>query len=662
MDVCLVNMPYSRIELSSVALGLLQALLERDGRTASSLYANMLFAEEIGFVTYNRVARYRPRLAIADWTFAHEAFPEFQPDDNTYFDLVIELLSVYRPSDRVELQETLSAVREIATRFVTDMADRVLDKNPRMVGCSSTFSQHVPSLALLRRIRQLSPDTITLLGGANCETVMGRTTHKCFPWVDFAVSGEADGFIASLVNDILEYGRDVPPESIPEGVFAPCHRDAGYPTRDTTGPDNAPRAISLSLEDHPVPNFDDFFETLKSSPILENAVEPGMTVETSRGCWWGQRKSCTFCGFNGLAKGFRSKSPDQVVHEFETLYRRYGVNRIETVDNILDMRFFKTVFPRLKADGSPYSLYYEIKSNLRRSQIKAMREAGVIWVQTGIESLHSKALELMNKGCQAWHNIQTLKWCREFGVRVHWNLLYDFPNEKEVWFDEMAQLMPLLTHLQPPLKVVPLEFCRYSQYHERAKEFSLNLRPSAPYSYVYPVASEDMTNLVYFFEEEGRTAIQQNPILSILVESTSLRRLKKAFNKWLHCFLAPVRPMLSMRESNGKLLVNDTRPAAVQSSWVLEDMERDVYLACDDSPREEKLFEAFEKQGISTADLEGVIEGLVRKRLLLEIDGRFLSLAVREPFIEMPTGAEYPGGNIDEQQHPSMTGEAVSRW
>ena len=31
MDICLVNMPYSRFELSSVALGLLQAVLERDG-------------------------------------------------------------------------------------------------------------------------------------------------------------------------------------------------------------------------------------------------------------------------------------------------------------------------------------------------------------------------------------------------------------------------------------------------------------------------------------------------------------------------------------------------------------------------------------------------------------------------------------------------------
>jgi ribosomal peptide maturation radical SAM protein 1 len=662
MDICLVTMPYSRIELSSVALGLLQAVLERDGRTAGSFYANMLFGEEIGFVAYNRIARYRPRLALADWTFAHIAFPEFTPDDSKYFDLVVELLAVYRKADRQELQQTLTAVRGAATRFVEDIAHRILDKKPKMVGCSSTFSQHVPSLGLLRRIRELAPDVVTLLGGANCETVMGRTTHKCFPWVDFVVSGEADGLISPLVRQILEHGRDVPPELLHEGVFIPVHRQCGYPAREGCGSDDAPRATSLNLEGHPPPNFDDFFDTLNSLPHLHRAVEPGLTVETSRGCWWGQRKSCMFCGFNGLGKGFRSKSSAQVIDEFRTLHLRYGVNRIETVDNILDMRFFKTVFPELKAAGSPYSLYYEIKSNLRRIHIKTMREAGVIWVQTGIESLHTRALELMNKGCRAWHNIQLLKWCREFGVRVHWNLLYDFPNEQDEWYDEMAQLMPLLTHLQPPLKIVPLEFCRYSQYHERAEELGLNLSPARPYSYVYPVSAEDMRDLVYFFEEEGRSSIERNPIFALLMERPGLRRLHKEFNAWLKCFLASARPILTMKISPDRLVITDTRPSSLEHSAVLEGLCRDVYLACDEAPQSQKLFETFEKQGVSSDALEAVVQRLLDTRLMIALDGRYLSLAVREPYREMPADSDYPGGTIDEAEHPVMQGLPAVRW
>ena len=54
------------------------------------------------------------------------------------------------------------------------------------------------------------------------------------------------------------------------------------------------------------------------------------------------------------------------------------------------MNYLKTVLPMIKSAGSPYRLYYEIKSNLQRRHVKILREAGVIWVQTGIESLKHK--------------------------------------------------------------------------------------------------------------------------------------------------------------------------------------------------------------------------------------------------------------------------------
>ncbi len=35
--------------------------------------------------------------------------------------------------------------------------------------------------------------------------------------------------------------------------------------------------------------------------------------ETSRGCWWGQKKHCTFCGLNPLGMNYRAKSPERAV-------------------------------------------------------------------------------------------------------------------------------------------------------------------------------------------------------------------------------------------------------------------------------------------------------------------------------------------------------------
>jgi radical SAM superfamily enzyme YgiQ (UPF0313 family) len=41
-------------------------------------------------------------------------------------------------------------------------------------------------------------------------------------------------------------------------------------------------------------------------------------METARGCWWGAKHHCTFCGLNQNDMAFRAKSPqcamDELVH------------------------------------------------------------------------------------------------------------------------------------------------------------------------------------------------------------------------------------------------------------------------------------------------------------------------------------------------------------
>src|SRR5207253_3689489 len=135
--------------------------------------------------------------------------------------------AVWRGARGQQLVAELVALRAAATKFTDGPARRVLATGARVVGCTSTFEQHVASLALLRRIRELDPEVVTMLGGANCETVMGQTTHRCFPWVDFVVSGEADGLISELCRLALDGRRDADPSELPRGVLGPGHRQGG---------------------------------------------------------------------------------------------------------------------------------------------------------------------------------------------------------------------------------------------------------------------------------------------------------------------------------------------------------------------------------------------------------------------------------------------------
>jgi len=103
-----------------------------------------------------------------------------------------------------------------------------------------------------------------------------------------------------------------------------------------------------------------------------------------------------------------------------TLARDYRRLEFAAVDNIIDMRYFGDFLPKLRDAGYDFRLFYETKANLKREHLHAMREAGVLSIQPGIESLSTPILKLMEKGVTALQNIRLLKWCAEFGLQPFW--------------------------------------------------------------------------------------------------------------------------------------------------------------------------------------------------------------------------------------------------
>src|SRR6185436_18094675 len=314
----------------------------------------------------------------------------------------------------------LLRLRDEAARFTSELADEIVARGPRIVGCSSTFQQHTASLALLRAIRKRDPGIITVIGGTNCESAMGMAARRAFPWVDFVFSGEADEVIVPFVRQLLARGRDItPPPGVIDGAIAE-KRDA-----------EPPRASVWSVDDIPTPDYDDYFSALERSP-LRDAIVPALVVETSRGCWWGAKSHCTFCGLNGGNMSYRAKSPARAVEEFHRLAARYGVRRFTVVDNIIDMQYHQTVLPQLAGHG--YDIFYETKANVRRQHMENFAAAGVRSIQPSMESFHDEILRLLAKGNRAWMNAQLLKWAAELGMAISWVFLIDVPGQDDAWY------------------------------------------------------------------------------------------------------------------------------------------------------------------------------------------------------------------------------------
>jgi ribosomal peptide maturation radical SAM protein 1 len=430
-----------------------------------------------------------------------------------------------------------------------------------------------------------------------------------FPWVDAAVSGEGEVIFPQLVRRVL---AGEPLEGLP-GVRTRQSIDADFREGRFGGAPGVKEMDSLAP-----PDYRDYMQQFGASR-LSRAWLPTLYFETSRGCWWGERQHCTFCGLNGATMTYRSKSASRAVDELTTLVATYPECDIQVSDNILDLGYFKTVLPELARRRIGARLFYETKANLRRDQVKLLRDAGVLMIQPGIESLHDDVLKLMKKGVSALQNIQLLKWCKELGVNPVWNVLWGFPGEPAEAYARMAALVPHLVHLPAPTSFAGLRLDRFSPNFVNAEKLGFaDLKPIAPYRYIYDFAEPTLANLAYSFTYQYQDNRDVESYVSPLL--SALRRWQRA---------SAQSELLSRPEGDG-LAIWDFRPPARGVLTVLDPPDRLLYEACDQVRDTASLAALLTERGHAAGqdDVARRLAPLVARGLMLQDGGRYLSLAI----------------------------------
>ncbi|MEU6126808.1 RiPP maturation radical SAM C-methyltransferase [Streptomyces sp. NPDC047123] len=510
MRVLLVNMPWSPIDLPSLALGILKRSVDErvPGASAEVLHANLAFTDWITERTeftgddYEYYALSSYFMGCGDWVFSSALYDDPQWRDEEFTASMAGKLKASRMKMTRELHR-------IVPEFVEMIARQVVASEPDVVGFTSTFQQNTAALACARRVKQLAPHLVTVMGGANCDGEQGTAVHRNFPFVDHVVRGEGEAAFPALLTALTE---KTPLDDIP-GL---CHRDAaGNSVANPMATRPLPPATILP------PDYSGYFERLGAS-VARNWVEPKLVVEGARGCWWGEKHHCTFCGLNGSFMEFRSKSPDTFYEEIMDLARRHRVLDMYVVDNILDMRYLTTVLPRIIDSGYDLRLHIEIKANMKRSQLRTLADAGLIYVQPGIESLNSRVLDLMDKGVSGCQNVRMLRDGAETGLSVAWNYLHGFPGESAEDYDPVIAQIPALEHLDPPVDLsARIAIERFSPYFERPELGFTGLRPEEHYRFTYDLPEEELYGMAYVFEAPARG-----------IEEPTVKALNSALADW----------------------------------------------------------------------------------------------------------------------------------
>jgi ribosomal peptide maturation radical SAM protein 1 len=480
--VALVCMPFASIETPSIQVGLMTAVAKAAGFTATAYHLNLDLAASIGPGRYEHLCGHRGRMT-SEWLFTVAAFGDSVPDSDAYFTAFPDELAWARDIPQLSREQILRMRSHELPRFVEDCLATVNWGEYGVVGFSSTFQQNVASLALARRIKARYSHVRIVFGGANMEDVMGPEYLRAFEFIDFVVVGEADASFPSLLRAIAA-GED--PDL--RGV---ARRNSG---QVVFGGQSSP---ILDLDALPVPDYEDFFSRARTLGLGRPAKLP---FEGSRGCWWGAKHHCTFCGLNGLGMGYRVKSSDRLLAELNELATRHEVYTFDATDNILSPKHITTVFSTLVETRQDFEFFFEVKANLTRTQLKTLRDGGVRRIQPGIESMSSRILKLMKKGATMLQNARVLKWGRYYGFQVNWNLLCGFPGEMIEDYRRQLEVLSRLSHLEPPSGLSRIWLERFSPYFTEKGQYPIwNVRAEASYYHIYP-NDVDIDKVAYFFE------------------------------------------------------------------------------------------------------------------------------------------------------------------
>ncbi|MBN1219840.1 MAG: RiPP maturation radical SAM C-methyltransferase [Anaerolineae bacterium] len=595
--------PFYTLTLPSLAAHLLQGCAQAAGFGVSVLYANLALAAAIGQEHYHVISAAHTNGLPGERLFAASAYgvPPLGYEPEKMVDMgAMTAASTQNPKLAWSLEllppgldlAELKRLEELIRAWVDDTAQAIASQGYRIVGCTTSFEQTAASVALLARVKCLSPQVVTIIGGANCEGQMAAGVASLSLAIDYVFSGESEATFPEFLGQITT--GQLPADRIIYGQ--PCQ----------------------NLDAIPTPDFTEFYQQL-AHYLPDLAAQPAalkLPYESSRGCWWGQKHHCAFCGLNGQSLIFRQKSSERVIGELKQLLDRHCSRRVYMTDNIMPFSYFNTLLPRLAAELPGLRLFYEQKANLSLAQVTTLKQAGVETIIPGIEGFSSPLLQRLNKGLLARQNMALLRYARAVKLHLEWYLLWGFPGDQPADYEQTLALLPLLRHLEPPVSLNLVHLTRFSPYVEEPDEYGLrHLRPWDCYAKILP-DSVDPAQVAYYFTAEYESAAHQHPELILgLRREVELWQVAWNFKIPLAGQFLSCRPRLEViRHAVDQFELRDTRGLPdTEVSYALNRQQAAVALV-----------------GGPLHRANGIEWALARK-VGVELDGWYVPLATAQP-------------------------------
>lgn len=533
-SVLLISMPWTTLIEPSLGLGLLRAVLDRRRIPCRVLHLNLFLLQHLKARTYFALAN---GYALNDFLFSGTLDPTVTNAQQRWLrQKAGEVLTWGRMDPHAfgglegVVTKLLRLRNEVLPAWLEGWADEIARQKATLVGFTCMFDQSIASLALARMVRERAPEKMLVLGGYAVRSPTAQMIVRSSHWIDAVCDGEGEVTVMELAR--ASVGK-IPIGDVPGIVF---RSPAGEAV-------STPPPPPVDMNTNPTPNFDDFFADVRrlSEEHKVDVVPYDLPIENSRGCWWGAKSHCVFCGIRDEDLPYRARDAGKVLETMADLRRRYGIDTFRFSDYILPYQYFDTLLPELERMRRPYRLSAEMKANVTEERFALMARAGFKEVQPGIESFSSDVLRKMHKGVSAVQNVYTLLLGSRFGVRICYNLLYGFPDDDAAEYERMVAVLPRLFHLAAPVGCSPVAITRYAPLQTRPEAFGIErARAEECYELVFSRdyverSGFDVQDYCYYFERRFENSVRLQRIYAEIDDKVKVWRLLQLEKKaWLY--------------------------------------------------------------------------------------------------------------------------------
>jgi radical SAM superfamily enzyme YgiQ (UPF0313 family) len=306
----------------------------------------------------------------------------------------------------------LSLNKESISREITK-------RNPDIVGISSMTISAKEAYDIAKIIKDVDQDIKVIIGGAHISALPTTALKEC-EHIDIGVFGEGEVTSVELIKT-MEEGHDL------GNVKGIVYRKNSRVVK------NEPRALIKNLDTLPFParellNWEKYSRVVHRTLFSKKVKEKFTTMISSRSCPF----DCVYCDKPVFGRGWRARSPENVVDEIKHVVDKYRVGDISFHDDLFtfDKKRVMKICDLIIEEGLDISWASDSRvDTIDKELLAKMKKAGCTNIFFGVETGDPQIMKNIRKRITLEQVRDAVKLTKDAGLRVTTSFMFGLPGE-----------------------------------------------------------------------------------------------------------------------------------------------------------------------------------------------------------------------------------------